>query len=66
MATDAGFLYGDWRRRRGTKTDAHLYNTGARRPLCGRVIERHGTDSVASGRPCYECLASSFTFAPRS
>jgi hypothetical protein len=58
-------LYGDWRRRRGTKTVAHLYAGGtARRPMCGKVIERHATDAVQAGVPCSECLVAAIT-APR-
>ena len=52
-------LPGDWRHRRGTKTDAHLYAGGtARRPMCGRVIERHATVYVTEGRPCSDCLVA--------
>lgn len=60
MNTPSGTkLIGDWRRRRGTKTDAHLYAGGtARRPKCGKVIERHATEAVRVGTPCYDCLAS--------
>lgn len=63
---DHRILLGDWRRRRGTQTDAHLYagdgatNT-ARRPMCGRRIERHATEKVQSGAPCAECLTAAIT-----
>ncbi len=62
LHTKTHVLHGDWRRRRGTKTDAHLYAGGtARRPMCGKVIERHATVAVQSGRPCTECLVQAIT-----
>lgn len=61
MATDTGLLYGDWRRRRGTRTDAHYYPERELRPICGRRIEYGSTEPVPTGRPCYECLVADLT-----
>jgi len=63
-------LHGDWRRRIGTKTDAHLYPprtfrlTGATVPLCGKRIRKDATAPVTRGRPCTACLVAAIT-APR-
>lgn len=66
-------LPGDWRRRRGTKTDAHLYASGAPRPMCGKVIERYQTaaarlataprsrSNYTIALPCTECLVQAIT-----
>ncbi len=51
-------LIGDWRRRRGTKTDAHLYRgTGHhpfdQRPMCGKAIRHISTVPIKpwTGKP---------------
>jgi hypothetical protein len=61
-------LQGDWRRRRGTKTDAHLWdgNWGGhhpfdQRPMCGKRIRHYNTVPVAAGAPCSECLVQAIT-----
>lgn len=64
-------LIGDWRRRKGSKTDAHLWASSKRpdwqrsssdqRPKCGRVIPRFRTVAVSTGRPCTECLVAAIT-----
>ena len=65
-------LYGDWRRRRLTKTDAHLYPmqsdttmrpllAAERRPRCGKRIPYGETVYVEKGRPCTDCLVAEIT-----
>lgn len=54
-------LQGDWRRRAGTKTDAHLYDRRGdmtRLPLCYSRIPRNVTVRVEEGRPCSDCLVA--------
>jgi hypothetical protein len=51
-------LPGDWRRRRGTKTDAHVYVKGSPRPRCGKAIDRPETVRVHFGRPCSDCMVN--------
>lgn len=57
-------LYGDWRRRRLTKTDAHLYRPEDGRnglPACRKRIPREETVVVQQGRPCTGCLVAEIT-----
>lgn len=76
MTADPGgqVLYGEWRRRRGTKTDAHLWaekrrgdtvlvrGLGSRdRPRCERRIPYDDTAAVRKGRPCTDCLVAEIT-----
>ena len=74
MTTESGgtILVGDWRRRLGTKTDAHLYHAahGAPAhtrlyadltPICGKRIARRNTVPVHKGRPCTQCLVNGIT-----
>jgi hypothetical protein len=59
MVGSGAMLLGDWRRRSGTKTDAHLYAAGEQYPTCRRVIKRDGvsgTEPVEYGQPCRDCL----------
>ena len=78
MTADPGgqIMVGDWRRRLGTKTDAHLYHAryddhpGDRAwadilPACGRRIKRRHTVLVRKGRPCYECMTTALTYRIR-
>jgi hypothetical protein len=66
-------LAGDWRRRRGTKTDAHLYGPSilprnepsGRRPLCGKNVRHVDTERVDVGRPCTDCLVAGIRAAGR-
>ena len=63
-------LLGDWRRRTGSKTDAHLYRPSTRaewerrysdqRPICGKVIPRRRTSAVQlwTGQPLSRSSAS--------
>ena len=60
MTTASGsVLYGDWRRRIGSSTDAHLWRDGSdyALPVCGKRIEHFRTVEVRKARPCYDCLA---------
>lgn len=68
MNTTGGVLIGDWRRRMGSTTDAHLYRYGhkpsdqpigpdKRYPVCGKRIPMGRTIAPKQGRPCYDCLA---------
>jgi hypothetical protein len=60
MNTKSGTpLLGDWRRRRGTKADAHLFRGQSfdTRPVCLKAIRRISTESVRTGQPCYDCLS---------
>ena len=52
-------LPGDWRRRRGTSTDVHLFRGSSfdSRPACGKRIRRVSTERV-DGRPCADCLVA--------
>ena len=66
MTADPGgqVLYGDWRRRAGTKTDAHLYGPmghATRHPRCLRRIPWTTTVIVQKGRPCTDCLVAEIT-----
>jgi len=59
-------LIGDWRRRAGTKTDAHLYagrghHPFDQRPMCGKRIRYMTTTPVPSGTPCTDCLVQAIT-----
>ncbi len=56
-------LPGDWRRRMGTKTDAHLWRDGSdyALPLCGKRIEHHQTSALANGHACTGCLVAAIT-----
>jgi len=61
MRTASGtMLYGDWRRRMGSKTDAHLWKDGSdyAQPICGKRIEHYRTIALHSGRPCTDCLVN--------
>ena len=63
-------LPGDWRRRIGSKTDAHLYAPSKRadwervysdqRPLCGKIIPRWRTSKAElwTGKPISRSNAS--------
>lgn len=60
-------LYGDWRCRYGSKTDAHLFGAqhildpdqpSGRRPMCGRAIKHKATVAVHQGRPWTDCLVA--------
>ena len=53
-------LTGDWRRRYGSKTDAHLYRDGSdyALPMCRKNIEHYRTSEVEQGRPCTDCLVA--------
>lgn len=53
-------LPGDWRRRHGSKTDAHLWTDGSdySQPLCRKRIEHYQTMAVDEGRPCTDCLVA--------
>lgn len=61
-------LYGDWRRRRLTKTDAHLYRdspiAASRLPACRKRIPHDETVPVHKGRPCTNCLVAEITRRP--
>jgi hypothetical protein len=73
MTTASGtMLVGDWRRRWGSKTDAHLWHAthGSRagtalfadlRPICGKRIKRRDTVLAHKGRPCTDCLVAGIT-----
>jgi hypothetical protein len=62
-------LHGDWRRRRGSQTDAHLYGKNdfetalldTRRPMCSMAIPRRVTAPVSQGQPCRDCLIAAIT-----
>jgi hypothetical protein len=65
MTADPGgqVLHGDWRRRAGTGTDAHLWREGGdyALPACLKNIEWFRTSSVHRGRPCTDCLVAEIT-----
>jgi len=49
MKTNGPKLVGDWRRRRGSKTDAHLFDGSGhhpfdQRPMCGKAIRHMSTE----------------------
>jgi hypothetical protein len=67
IAPGGGRLPGDWRRRFGSKTDAHQYTKpdgtpfsgtmSELRPDCGKAIPRKVTERAPDkATPCYDCL----------